>query len=52
MLLGEQMIDPHCGYKLVKTASPVQIITMVTAISRKVVLYPFNIPNSPDAMIG
>ena len=54
MLLGdddEQMIDPPSGYKVVKTASPVQIITMVTAISRKVMLYPFNRPNSPGAMI-
>ena len=54
MLLGdgdEQMIDPHSGYKVVKTVSPVQIITMVTAISRKVMLYPFNRPNSPAAMI-
>lgn len=48
---GEQMIDPHSGYKLINTASPVQIITMVTAISRKVMLYPFNMPNSPGAMI-
>ena len=52
MLLGEQMIDPHSGYKLLKKASPVEIITMVTAISRKVMLYSFNTTNSPGAMIG
>ena len=54
MLLGdddEQMIDPHSGYKVVKTAIPVQIITIVTAISRKVMLYSFNRSNSPGAMI-
>ena len=45
------MIDPHRGYKVVKTASPVQIITIVTAISRKVMLYSFNRSNSPGAMI-
>lgn len=53
MLLGdddEQMIGPHSGYK-VKTASPVQIITIVTVISRKVMHYPFNRSNSPGAMI-
>ena len=45
------MIDPHRGYKVVKTTSPVQIITIVTAISRKVMLYSFNRSNSPGAMV-
>ena len=45
------MIDPYSGYNLVTKSTFTLKITKVTAISRKVMLYPYNIANDPDAAI-
>lgn len=48
---GEVMIDPHSGYNMVTTSTTTSHIFKVTSISRKVMLYPFNMPNNPDVAI-
>ena len=48
---GEVMIDPHSGYNMVTTSTTTSHIFKVTLISRKVMLYPFNMPNNPDVAI-
>lgn len=47
----QQIIDPYSGYYVVTTAAPIQMIFKVSSLSRKVMLFPFNLPNNPDAMI-
>ena len=47
----QQMIDPYSGYNLVTKSTFTPKITKVTAISRKVMLYPYNMANDPEAAI-
>lgn len=47
----QQMMDPYSGYNLVTKSTFTLKITKVTAISRKVMLYPYNLANDPNAAI-
>lgn len=48
---GRQMRDPYSGYNLLTKSTATLKISKVTAISRKVMLYPFDMASEPEAAI-